>query len=87
MIGSSGKCNGQNSNDKNDCSGPYDNSNAVQDQRYNRVVFVKAKDHFHRFCFDNSKLACLFQCKKQNGKNHFKSPSSTWESCETSAAI
>jgi len=42
MICSSGKRNGQNSDDENDSGSPNENGNAVYNERHHRIVFVEA---------------------------------------------
>jgi hypothetical protein len=81
---SSRKSNGQNGNDENNGGSPDKDCNAVHDECQHGVFLVKAYNSFHRLCFSNSKLALVFWAEKQNEKNHLKSPSSTWESCEGS---
>jgi len=42
MMVSSGKSNGQNSDDEDKCRGPDENSNAVHDECQQGALFVKA---------------------------------------------
>ena len=45
------KSNGKDGNDDDHSSCPYKKYDAVNDQSYNGILFVKLYEHFHRFQF------------------------------------